>query len=89
MPFLLELGHELTLVSRQSQPFANLVGERLSVPIRSPPPRTERAPRAAAGPPGAHHRAAQRCHGQARKPAQGADQRLSGGLLRHQPRAAL
>ena len=31
VPFLLELGHELTLVSRQSQPFANLVGERLSV----------------------------------------------------------
>lgn len=31
VPFLLELGHELTLVSRQSQPFAPLVGERLSV----------------------------------------------------------
>jgi uncharacterized protein (TIGR01777 family) len=31
VPFLLGLGHELTLVSRQSQPFAALVGERLSV----------------------------------------------------------
>ena len=31
VPYLLELGHELTLVSRQSQPFAHLVGERLSV----------------------------------------------------------
>ncbi|MEB3235177.1 MAG: TIGR01777 family oxidoreductase [Cyanobacteriota bacterium] len=31
VPFLLELGHELTLVSRQSQPMAKLVGERLSV----------------------------------------------------------
>ena len=31
VPFLLELGHELTLVSRQNQPFAQLVGERLSV----------------------------------------------------------
>jgi len=31
VPYLLELGHELTLVSRQSQPFAALVGERLSV----------------------------------------------------------
>lgn len=31
VPFLLELGHELTLVSRQSQPFAALVGQRLSV----------------------------------------------------------
>jgi len=31
VPFLLELGHDLTLVSRQSQPFAQLVGQRLSV----------------------------------------------------------
>jgi len=31
VPFLLELGHELTLVSRQNQPFAALVGQRLSV----------------------------------------------------------
>jgi len=31
VPFLLELGHELTLVSRQTQPFATLLGERLSV----------------------------------------------------------
>ncbi len=31
VPFLLELGHELTLVSRQSQPFAHLVGKRLAV----------------------------------------------------------
>ena len=31
VPFLLELGHELTLVSRQIQPFAHLVGERLAV----------------------------------------------------------
>jgi len=31
VPFLLELGHELTLVSRQSQPLSQLVGQRLSV----------------------------------------------------------
>ena len=31
VPFLLELGHELTVVSRQSQPFAQLVGQRLAV----------------------------------------------------------
>jgi len=31
VPYLLELGHELTLVSRQSQPFARLVGNRLAV----------------------------------------------------------
>ena len=31
VPFLLELGHSLTLVSRQSQPFPTLVGERLNV----------------------------------------------------------
>ncbi|MCP9907343.1 TIGR01777 family oxidoreductase [Cyanobium sp. BA5m-21] len=30
VPFLLELGHELTLVSRQSQPFPALVGKRLA-----------------------------------------------------------
>lgn len=30
VPFLLELGHELTLVSRQPQPFPALVGKRLS-----------------------------------------------------------
>lgn len=30
VPFLLELGHELTLVSRQPQPFAALVGKRLA-----------------------------------------------------------
>ena len=30
VPFLLELGHELTLVSRQSQPFPGLVGKRLA-----------------------------------------------------------
>ncbi|MBM5799889.1 MAG: TIGR01777 family protein [Cyanobacteria bacterium K_DeepCast_35m_m2_023] len=36
VPFLLGLGHELTLVSRQHQPFAQLVGERLSV-LRSDP----------------------------------------------------
>jgi uncharacterized protein (TIGR01777 family) len=31
VPFLLELGHELTLVSRQHQPFAPLLGERVSL----------------------------------------------------------
>ena len=31
VPFLLGLGHELTLVSRQRQPFDQLVGERLAV----------------------------------------------------------
>jgi uncharacterized protein len=30
VPYLLELGHELTLVSRQTQPFPALVSERLS-----------------------------------------------------------
>ena len=30
VPFLLELGHELTLVSRQAQPFPALVGKHLS-----------------------------------------------------------
>jgi uncharacterized protein (TIGR01777 family) len=30
VPFLLELGHEVTLVSRQAQPFPALVGKRLS-----------------------------------------------------------
>lgn len=30
VPFLLKLGHELTLVSRQAQPFPALVGQRLS-----------------------------------------------------------
>ncbi|MEX0588819.1 MAG: TIGR01777 family oxidoreductase [Cyanobium sp.] len=30
VPFLLELGHEITLVSRQTQPFPALVGKRLS-----------------------------------------------------------
>jgi uncharacterized protein (TIGR01777 family) len=30
VPFLLELGHELTVVSRQAQPFPALVGERLA-----------------------------------------------------------
>ncbi len=30
VPFLLELGHELTVVSRQVQPFPALVGERLA-----------------------------------------------------------
>ncbi|MCP9929008.1 TIGR01777 family oxidoreductase [Cyanobium sp. CH-040] len=30
VPFLLELGHSLTLVSRQSQPFPQLVGNRLA-----------------------------------------------------------
>jgi hypothetical protein len=30
VPFLLELGHEVTLVSRQAQPFAGLVGKRLA-----------------------------------------------------------
>ena len=30
VPLLLELGHELTLVSRQLQPFPALVGERLN-----------------------------------------------------------
>jgi hypothetical protein len=30
VPFLLELGHSLTLVSRQAQPFPNLVGNRLA-----------------------------------------------------------
>jgi len=30
VPFLLELGHEVTLVSRQPQPFPALVGKRLS-----------------------------------------------------------
>ena len=31
VPYLLELGHSLTVVSRQGEPFAQLVGERLSV----------------------------------------------------------
>ncbi len=31
VPHLLELGHDITLVSRQAQPFPTLVGERLNV----------------------------------------------------------
>ncbi len=31
VPYLLQLGHSLTLVSRQAQPFPSLVGERLNV----------------------------------------------------------